>query len=159
MMDLPLHNSSLLVLPPPPSSPLVSPADLLLRRLQDNFNHSKTPPASSFPFPFSFCPPWKRSQIELAHKSLSLTSQWWCQWSIEAEIDLDLSSVYSLQREIATDDDVEEVAFAQPNPSTDDDDSLRSVSRMQLLKTERRQIQCILNSNGLPYFRSTTFPL
>ncbi|XP_038699194.1 50S ribosomal protein L25-like [Tripterygium wilfordii] len=49
------------------------------------------------------------------------------------------------------------VVFAQilldKNPSS------RSLSRKQLLTSERKQIQCILKSVDLPFFCSTTFPL
>ncbi|CAK9166447.1 unnamed protein product [Ilex paraguariensis] len=49
--------------------------------------------------------------------------------------------------------------YLQTNPNDPTTTTVRSISRKQLLTTERRQIQAILNSVEPPFFCSTTFPL
>ncbi|KAI8019233.1 50S ribosomal protein L25 [Camellia lanceoleosa] len=51
------------------------------------------------------------------------------------------------------------VVLAQDNGGHATSSSSRSASRKQLVTTERKQIQAILNSVQLPFFCSTTFPL
>ncbi|THG10557.1 hypothetical protein TEA_005642 [Camellia sinensis var. sinensis] len=51
------------------------------------------------------------------------------------------------------------VVLAQDNGGHTTTTTSRSASRKQLVTTERKQIQAILNSVQLPFFCSTTFPL